>query len=97
MIFGYFRKVSVIEAPRMTVGGLRVAEIFVVIYIRIPILQSCSTFRHSCYHGYRKAARQLSYCFYKKIQNIVNIGIRLIFIPGHKLLLKTHCFIDLET
>lgn len=35
--------------------------------------------------------------FTKAIQNISNIIIRLIFIPGNKLLLKTHRIIDLET
>ena len=35
--------------------------------------------------------------FTKAIQNIPNIIIGLIFIPGHKLLLKTHRIIDLET
>lgn len=35
--------------------------------------------------------------FTKAIQNIANIIIRLIFILGHKLLLKTHRIIDLET
>lgn len=35
--------------------------------------------------------------FTKAIQNIANIIIRLIFISGHKLLLKTHRIIDLKT